>query len=163
MIDVRLLFEIDTKDYDKSGKTFVRPSVRSIIIKNGRVAMIHSLKFDYYKFPGGGIEADESKAEALLRETLEESGLKIIPSTIREYGYVHRVQKSKLEDVFIQDNFYYLCEVEDIILKQKLEKYEADELFVLEFVEPLIAINANRNHDHAKKEKNMIEREARVL
>ena len=31
--------------------------------------MIHSLKYDYYKFPGGGIEDGESNEEALIRET----------------------------------------------------------------------------------------------
>ena len=47
---MRLLFEIDTKDYDPNGKPFVRPSVRGIIIRDGKVAMVHSLKYDYYKF-----------------------------------------------------------------------------------------------------------------
>ena len=65
---MRLLFEIDTKDYDPNGKAFVRPSVRGIIIRDGRIAMVHSLKYDYYKFPGGGIESGESPEQALLRE-----------------------------------------------------------------------------------------------
>ena len=43
---MRLLFEIDTKDYDPNGKAFVRPSVRGIIIQDGKVAMVHSQKFD---------------------------------------------------------------------------------------------------------------------
>ena len=30
---VRLLFEIDKKDYDPDGKAFVRPSSRAIILK----------------------------------------------------------------------------------------------------------------------------------
>lgn len=36
------------------------PSVRAIIIKNDKVSMIHSMKYDYYEFPGGGIEKGES-------------------------------------------------------------------------------------------------------
>ena len=64
---MRLLFEIDTKDYDPNGKPFVRPSVRGIIIRDGKVAMVHSLKYDYYKFPGGGMEDGEGLEEALLR------------------------------------------------------------------------------------------------
>ena len=87
---MRLLFTIDTKDYDINGTKFIRPSSRAIIIKDNLVAMVHSIKYDYYKFPGGGIEANESKIEALIRETKEESGLMIIPSSIKEYGYVHR-------------------------------------------------------------------------
>ena len=70
---MRTLFEMDKKNYDSSGKVFYRPSVRSIIIRGGRVAMVHSLMYDYYKFPGGGIESGETRHQALIRETAEES------------------------------------------------------------------------------------------
>lgn len=163
--DVRLLFEIDTKDYDENGKAFVRPSARSIIMKDGKVAMIHSIKYDYYKFPGGGIEDDEDKVEALIRETLEEAGLIVIRDSIKEYGYVHRVQKSDHLDAeyFVQDNYYYLCSAEDKIEKQKLDDYEREEQFTFEFVDPEEAIYINRNRNHGPKDQLMLEREARVL
>lgn len=162
---MRKLFEIDTKDYDINGKAFIRPSARSIIIKDKKVAMVHSIKYNYYKFPGGGIEGDESKEKALIRETLEEAGLVIIPSTIKEYGYVHRIQKSDYPnaDYFLQDNYYYFCSSEEKIVNQKLDDYEADEKFTLEFVEPQEAIDVNRYEEHGPKDINMIEREACVL
>ena len=162
---MRLLFEIDTKDYDINGTAFIRHSARCINIKNGTVAMVHSLKYDYYKFPGGGIEKGESKEEAVIRETLEEAGLIVIPESVREFGYVHRIQKSEYPDTdhFIQDNFYYLCEVEDRIETQNLDDYESDEKFTLEYVKPDRAIFVNRNTDHGTKDQNMLEREARVL
>ena len=87
---MRLLFELDLHDYAECTRTFVRNSARSIIIRNGKVAMVHSLKYDYYKFPGGGIEKGESPVDAMIRETREEAGLVVIPETVREYGYVHR-------------------------------------------------------------------------
>ena len=59
---MRMLFEMDKKDYSGCTHTFTRNSARSIIIRNGRVAMVHSLKYDYDKFPGGGIEGEESDA-----------------------------------------------------------------------------------------------------
>ena len=67
---MRLLFQLDTRDYDPNGKAFVRPSVRGIIIRAGKVGMVHSQKYDYYKFPGGGVEAGESRHQALIREVL---------------------------------------------------------------------------------------------
>ena len=42
-VTMRLLFEMDKKDYDKCTHSFVRNSARSIIIKNKRVAMIHMM------------------------------------------------------------------------------------------------------------------------
>lgn len=68
---MRLLFNLDTKDYTCTDRVLSRPSVRAIVIKDGRVAMVHSLKYDYYKFPGGGMEPGETQEEALARETLE--------------------------------------------------------------------------------------------
>ena len=44
---MRLLFEMDAKDYDPDGKVFSRPSARGIIIRDGKIAMVHSLKYDY--------------------------------------------------------------------------------------------------------------------
>lgn len=162
---MRFLFEIDTKDYDPNGTVFVRDSVRSIIVKNGKVAMVHSIKYDYYKFPGGGIEDGESKETALIRETREEVGLSVIPETIQEYGYVHRIQKSEYPDTdhFIQDNFYYLCQAEEALQTQDLDDYEADESFTLEWMDPETAIFINRNVGHGPKDQNMLEREVRVL
>lgn len=160
---MRLLFEIDTKDYDPNGKAFVRPSVRGIIIQDGKVAMVHSLKYDYYKFPGGGMEDGESLEESLIREVAEESGLQVIPPSIREYGLVHRVQKGQEEDIFIQDNFYFLCDVETKVVKRQLDDYEAEERFTLEYVNPICAIRINREVDHGPTDQIMLEREAKVL
>lgn len=160
---MRLLFTIDTQDYDKNGSVFVRNSARSIILREGCVAMVYSKKYRYYKFPGGGIEPGETPEEALIRETLEETGLAVLPDSIREYGYVHRVQKGKKEAVFVQDNFYYFCKAAPYILRQRLESYEAQEGFTLEFVPPQTAVAANRKMDHAEKDRVMIERESRVL
>ena len=162
---MRLLFEIDLKNYDKNGKAFIRPSARAIIIKDNKVYMVHSLVYDYYKFPGGGIEKNESNIDALIRETAEEAGLVVIKNSIKEYGYVHRIQKSDHQGIsmFIQDNYYYLCDVEEDRINQKLDDYEDFEKFTLELIEPKIAINTNRYKNHGPKDQNMLEREAKVL
>lgn len=48
-------------------------------------------------------------------------------------------------------------------MSQKLDDYEADEHFILEFIEPTLAIKINRQEDHGPKDQVMLEREARVL
>ena len=160
---MRSLFEIDTKDYDIKGTTVSRPSARGIIIKDGKLAMIHSIKYDYYKFPGGGIEKNEQKESALIREVLEETGLDVIPQTIKEYGMVHRIQKGDYEDVFIQDNYYYLCDVEDNVHEQKLDDYEKEEKFTLEYVSPKQVIDANKACKNKEADQIMLERECKVI
>lgn len=165
---MRTLFVIDKKDYNENGTAFVRPSVRGIIKKGRKYALIHSLKYDYYKFPGGGAEAGEDHTATLCREVLEESGLVVIPSSVREYGLVHRVQKGFDSDMFIQDNYYYFCEAEKEIQPQRLEQNEAEEQFVLEFVTLKEAIEANEDHYHGEKTGNerfecIIQRETGVM
>lgn len=162
---MKLLFSLDKNDYQGCTHTFVRNSARAVIIKDKRIAMVHSLKNDYYKFPGGEIKADENPVSAMIRETREESGLVVLPDTIKEYGYVHRIQKNEMDqtECFVQDNFYYLCEVENNVISQNLDDYEAEEDYVLEFVNPGIAIEKNRSENVSDKNKIMLEREARVL
>ena len=121
--------------------------------------------YDYYKFPGGGIENGENPVEAVIRETREEAGLLIIPESVREYGFVHRIQKSDRDasECFIQDNFYYLCEAEEETVAQDLDAYEAEEQFRLEYVDPAAAIEKNRHAAESPYNRMMFEREARVL
>ena len=162
---MRLLFEMDQEDYDHCTHAFVRNSARSIIIKDRKVAMVHSLKYNYYKFPGGGIEAGEDPADAMIRETQEEAGLIVLPDTVKEYGYVHRIQKSDQDETecFIQDNYYYLCQVEEMLAPQKLDDYEKKERYTLEYITPPLAIKQNRRVMQSPYNQVMFEREARVL
>lgn len=162
---MRMLFEMDKKDYGGCTHTFTRNSARSIIIRDGAVAMVHSLKYDYYKFPGGGIEGDENPVDAMIRETREEAGLRVIPDSIMEYGLVHRIQRSDKDETecFVQDNFYYLCEAEKEPVSQDLDEYEAKESYRLEFVKPETAIRKNRCVQESPYNKAMFEREAQVL
>ena len=162
---MRMLFEMDKKDYGACTHTFTRNSARSIIIKKGKIAMIHSLKYDYCKFPGGGIETGETPIEAMIRETREEAGLIVISETVREYGYVHRIQRSDHDDTecFVQDNYYYLCDVMDDLTSQDLDDYEKKESYQLEFLAPAAAIKKNRSVKESPYNQLMFEREARVL
>ena len=162
---MRLLFSIDKQDYADCTYTFVRNSARSIILRGGKVAMIFSLKQDYYKFPGGGIEADETPVEAMIRETREEAGLVVRPETVREYGLVHRIQRGGVDpnECFIQDNFYYICEAEEEIHPLQMEDYEQAAGFTLEFVDVRHAIRTNRESALENRYHTMLHREARVL
>ena len=162
---MRLLFALDQKDYEECNRTYIRNSSRAIIIKENKIAMVYSRKYDYYKFPGGGIQKGESAVEALIRETREEAGLIIIPDRIREYGYLHRIQKSDTDadECFIQDNYYYFCQTEKPVLEQKLDDYEKKEGYALEYVYPSLAIVKNRHVGPSPYNRLMFEREAMVL
>ena len=159
---MRMLFTMDAKNYAPDAPLHIRPSVRGIVIRDGKVLRVHSRKYDYYKFPGGGIEAGEDHNEALCREVREETGFAVSPNSIREYGMVHRRERDHDGTTFVQDNFYYLCQI-DRAVGQDLDEYEAEEGFTPEFVDPRHAIETNLHHDHSGKESAMFPREAGVL
>ena len=53
--------------------------VRAIIISQNKIILIKRIKSNetYWVFPGGGVEPNEAKEEALIREIKEELGLDI--------------------------------------------------------------------------------------
>ena len=112
---MKTLYTIDLKNYDKNWKRSKRDSARGIIsLGQNKLALVYATKDGYYKFPGGGINEGEDIIAALAREVHEEAGLVVIPQSVKEYGVVHRYQKSsKLPDtIFDQDSFYYECQVQ---------------------------------------------------
>ena len=163
---MRCLFEIDLKDYEGCTKVFRRPSARAVILKGDKIALVYATEEKYYKFPGGGIHEDEDKKEALIREVREETGLNVIPESIREYGSVLRKQKSEKADdtVFEQENYYYLCETEGTQGAQDLDEYEKDAGFMLVYADIDEAIKTNSLFtSDSKADEIMIDRERRVL
>jgi len=165
-MSMKRLFTIDLKDYNPDWPHSTRPSVRAIIERDGKLALVHNGKFDYYMFPGGGIEAGESHKEALIREVKEESGLVVIPESIREYGSALRLSKSSfLENtVFEQENFYYRCEAKEEVAATEFDVHEIEEQYSLVFLTPEEAVRRNRTNDHGEENGGVwIERETRVM
>ena len=140
---MKLISLFDEKNY-KQRSGIVREAVRAIIIKDGKVALVKSLKENHYKFPGGGIEFNESHIDTLIRETKEETGLIIKTDSIKECGFIHEIRKSIFnDDAFEQKSYYYFAEVEDEICEQELSEREKDLKYVLEWVDPVIAYNVD--------------------
>ena len=60
-------------------------------------------------------------------------------------------KKGKRDDIFLQENFYFVCEAEEELGQRNLDDYEAFEEFTLEFVTPEHAISTNKQGDHGEK------------
>ena len=169
---MKQLFTIDAKNYDPSWPKSYRPSVRGIIFnKDNLISLIYSQKYHFYKLPGGGIEEGENYLETLIREVDEETGLTVIPDSVQEFGEALRIQKSStLKDtIFVQQNFYYICQTTDQIHSQHLDQDEQEADFILKTVslDEAIATNqafiANCQGTPTECKVEMVVRECRIL
>lgn len=174
--NMKTLFTMDYKDYDSSWKHSKRDSARGIIVfrddqtelfrEDDKIALVYAKKEGYYKFPGGGIESNENKISALIREVSEEVGLEVLPNSVREFGVVPRLQKSdKFEKtIFDQESFYYFCKVHEKSHKQNLDAYELEAGYELRIVTIKDAIKKNKLFKTNNRfDSIMIERDTKVL
>jgi 8-oxo-dGTP pyrophosphatase MutT (NUDIX family) len=63
-------------------------SAASIVVDDSRVLLVHHREpgYDFWLPPGGSLEGDESIFDCARRETLEETGLAVIPGQIAYIG-----------------------------------------------------------------------------
>lgn len=152
----------DRKDYDLSFSRLVRNSVRAIIIKNQKIALIYENKHGLYVFPGGSIEDGETHLDALIRETKEEAGLIVKPHSVKEFGSITEIRKDIFVDgIYEQRDYYYTCDVEDVVIEQNLTDSEKDIGYQLKFVSLNDAILLNETDVQAGR--HWVERETFVL
>ena len=100
---MRTLKTIDSHNYTEDMPVFEKYSVRGVIVRDGKIAVQQSAAGDY-KILGGGVEEGETFEQALIREVQEESGLKVIPDSIREIGEI----VEKRTDIF-DSSMVYVC------------------------------------------------------
>ena len=102
------LFSMDRKDYNPEGKVTSRPSARGIIAKDGKVLLVHSKKFDYYKFPGGGMEKQLGPNEYLKQHLMIDAAILLLISLYPLITLKKWKQKSENKKIFLFDTLRHL-------------------------------------------------------
>lgn len=136
MANMKLLFEIDKKDYDENAERTYRRSSCGIVVKDKNIAMCFVDRHGVYVIPGGGIEEGETKEQAVIREMHEKTGLRIIPESVREYGYVHMAKKGKRYHFDFVDPLEILQENSDRMLAGDAPcLFERERVILLQLIE----------------------------
>ncbi|TDD48478.1 NUDIX domain-containing protein [Kribbella antibiotica] len=126
------------------GRVIERIAVRGVLFDGPRLLLLGSRHGDF-KFPGGGVEAGESFASALVREFGEECGYGDVVVGA-ELGWT-REEVPAAEpayDVFGMTSHYFGCSGGVVVGSQQLEGYEAELELTPRWVTVADALAANR-------------------
>jgi 8-oxo-dGTP pyrophosphatase MutT (NUDIX family) len=153
-------------DLNLTGTSIERLAIRGVIIKNDKILLVHLKNRNEFKFPGGGSNGNESIEDILRREILEETG-GIVKEIKRKIGTVIEYNKKEDDniDFFKMTSEYYEVDIEDNLVKQNLDPWEAD----LEFTPIWISIteafeiNSKKIRNNENNDSNWLKRETFVL
>ena len=90
------------KEIEEGKNEMSRKSARAIIMKDDEFILIHRIKekdgkkYEYYVFPGGGLEEGETYEEAVKREVFEELGI-----TVNPQKRLYRLEEDNRDEMFI--------------------------------------------------------------
>ena len=97
---MRMIKIFDSADYEPHWTKFKRDSARAIIFIGDKLLMVRSKKYGEYKFPGGGIDLNETHTEALIREVMEETGYSLLPEipwTLRDLTVLQELKQNQMK------------------------------------------------------------------
>lgn len=142
---MRLLLTLDEHNYTPDLAVYEKYSTRAVIMRNGRIATQHGAAGDY-KILGGGVEPGEDLHAALIREVQEESGLVVIPESIREIGEIVERRRDIFESdkIYVCHSCFFFCDAKEKMEETHMTESEIAKGFKLEWATPeeIIAGNA---------------------
>lgn len=149
---MKRLLTFDEHNYTDSMPVYQRLNVRGIIFQGGKLAMERS-RAGEYKFPGGGVDPGESNEDALCRELREETGLVVIPSSIRPLGEIVEKRRDLFDEnrVYLCRSLYYACAVENKRVAAAPTASELRDGFALKWAAPQEILKANEPFDCKKR------------
>lgn len=141
---MQTLLVLDEKNYTEDMPVYERNVVRALIEKDGLFAMQKG-KQGEYKIPGGGMDEGETIVEALMREVREETGLVIIPDTMKELGEITEIRRDIFDAniKYIAHSMHYSCEVEPEMVETAMTESEKEKGYRLEWADIDTIIETN--------------------
>lgn len=161
---MKCINELIDDQYPFNGITHTRKIARAFLLNDNNELCLLKIEGtddfglrDYYETPGGGVKEDEDLKEAVIREVLEETGIKA--SVVCEIGYVsdyyNLIHRHNL-------NYYFLLKAESYG-ESHLEEGEKTIIKGMKFFSLDEAVNIYKNMNKEKLEILVSRRELPVL
>jgi 8-oxo-dGTP pyrophosphatase MutT (NUDIX family) len=129
-MEILTLINIEGVSDEEAASYKAREAARAVVFdEKDQVALLHGTRDEYYKLPGGGIEAGEDRMAALARECLEEIGCRI--EVIGDLGSIVEYRKKYS---LKQTSYCYLSKLKGEKGQPRLEEGEIAEGFVTEWM-----------------------------
>lgn len=130
-----LIKEIFDTDFDPKyrmsnlGTFKIRRASRGIVVDGDNIALLNVSKYNYHKFPGGGVEEGETIEEAFEREVQEEVGCNC---EVVDYGGIVIEWRDQFK--LLQISYVFLANVVGEVGPNKLMPDEIAEGYKLDWV-----------------------------
>lgn len=110
-----------------SGKVLKREAARGIILRESKILLLFTERYNDFSLPGGGIAENEDIYKALHRELEEETGAQDI-TVVDHYGYIEELRPYwKPEfDLMQMTSHFFVCNIGTEQSTPKMETYEID-------------------------------------
>jgi ADP-ribose pyrophosphatase YjhB (NUDIX family) len=102
-----------------------RQAARGIIIKNNKILLMYTRRYNDYSLPGGGVATGEDILEGLSRELAEETGARNI-SVVKDFGVYEEFRPAlkPTYDILHMVSFIYEVDCDDQFDAPAFEDYE---------------------------------------
>ncbi|WP_413111902.1 NUDIX hydrolase [Thaumasiovibrio sp. DFM-14] len=109
----------------EQGRVFTRLATRAIVIRDDKILLLYTQRYDDYSLPGGGVDDGEQIEAGFIRELMEETGAtgvkNITPLGVyEEYRPWH---KPDFDTVHML-SYCFFCDIDDDLGETQLESYE---------------------------------------
>ncbi|MGQ4276988.1 NUDIX hydrolase [Pseudidiomarina sp. E22-M8] len=110
---------------DLTGDKLHRQAVRGIVLRDDKILLLYTERYDDFSFPGGGIDEHEDHLSALKRELHEEAGVLVVGQP-QPFGMVSEYQPywKPQWPIMYQKSYWYQCDVAVESVATKMEHYE---------------------------------------
>jgi 8-oxo-dGTP pyrophosphatase MutT (NUDIX family) len=102
-----------------------RRAARGIVVRDDRILLLFTERYNDFSFPGGGVDEHEDLAQGLRRELEEETGAQGI-NILKNYGFIEEFRpyhKPEFDFMHMISHFF-VCEVDPELQQTRMESYE---------------------------------------